>query len=204
MSPLIYEHSQDLGDPLMFSFALCVLGFILACIAAYIDKRADWVFFFFITDWRAKQCCISRSRAIIWILINTLEGHFQIKKIVLDINDDMRDGHEHVDTFHGQRQQSLPASVLLHTIVGWKSHHDWLFSGSCVEFAFGFCGRYMGAEKSMGLCGNVGVSDRAVNNANISSVLRLRGKWSFGRVGVSRDWICLLCHGPLRYDSVSV
>lgn len=50
MSPLIYEHSQDLGDPLMFSFALCVLGFILACIAAYIDKRADWVFFFFITD----------------------------------------------------------------------------------------------------------------------------------------------------------
>jgi len=40
MSPLIYDHSQNLGDPLMFSFGLCLLGFIIACAVAYIDKRA--------------------------------------------------------------------------------------------------------------------------------------------------------------------
>lgn len=27
----------------MFSFGLCVFGFIMACLAAYIDKRADRV-----------------------------------------------------------------------------------------------------------------------------------------------------------------
>ena len=43
MSPLIFDHSQDLGDPLLFSFGLCLLGFIVSCIIAYIDKQASWV-----------------------------------------------------------------------------------------------------------------------------------------------------------------
>jgi MFS family permease len=43
MTPLIFEHSQNLGNPLLFSFGLCLVGLLMACLAAYLDKRADWV-----------------------------------------------------------------------------------------------------------------------------------------------------------------
>jgi hypothetical protein len=43
LTPLIFDSSQNLGDPLLFSFGLCLIGFAFACTAVYIDKRADRV-----------------------------------------------------------------------------------------------------------------------------------------------------------------
>jgi len=43
LTPLIFDSSQNLGDPLLFSFFLTLIGFGIACICAYIDRRADRV-----------------------------------------------------------------------------------------------------------------------------------------------------------------
>jgi hypothetical protein len=43
LTPIIFEKSQKLGTPLMFSFGLCVVGFLCAVTAAFLDLRADKV-----------------------------------------------------------------------------------------------------------------------------------------------------------------
>lgn len=41
LTPIIYEHTQSLGPPLLTSFGFCIVAFVSACIITYLDKRAD-------------------------------------------------------------------------------------------------------------------------------------------------------------------
>lgn len=41
VTPLIYEKTQSLGTPLLFSVFICFISFLCALVAAYIDRYAD-------------------------------------------------------------------------------------------------------------------------------------------------------------------
>lgn len=41
ITPIVYEKTQKLGPPLFISVGICCFSFICACIAAYIDYKAD-------------------------------------------------------------------------------------------------------------------------------------------------------------------
>jgi hypothetical protein len=43
LTPIIFDDTQNLGSPLIFSFGLCLVGFACSLIAFFLDRRADKV-----------------------------------------------------------------------------------------------------------------------------------------------------------------
>jgi hypothetical protein len=41
ITPAVYEKTHNLGTPLFISVGICCISFICACIASYIDYKAD-------------------------------------------------------------------------------------------------------------------------------------------------------------------
>jgi hypothetical protein len=41
ITPIVYDSTKKLGPPLFISVGICFISFCCACIAVYIDKKAD-------------------------------------------------------------------------------------------------------------------------------------------------------------------